>query len=103
MNIDSKTIGARVKNIRSKNAGPFWITVDVFCGDEDVYLDMCERLSVERISKLYRVSENSLQRFDLPDLCVIKFSFPRSIVQGDRFDRDMHGAQMSVLLEELPL
>ena len=103
MNIDSKTIGARVKNIRSKNAGPFWITVDVFCGDEDVYLDMCERLSVERISKLYRVSENSLQRFDLPDLYVIKFSFPRSIVQGDRFDRDMHGAQMSVLLEELPL
>ena len=97
------TIGSQVKKIRSKNAGPFWITVDVFCGVESVYIDMCKRLSVKRISALYQVPEASLQRFELPDLCVLKFSFPRSVVQGHRFDRDMHGAQLSVLLEELPL
>ena len=96
-------VGERVKKIRSKNAGPFWITVDVFCGDESVYADMCKRLDGPRIAKLYRVPLESLQRFELPELHVIKFSFPRGIVQGDRFDRDMHGAQMSVLLEELPL
>jgi len=97
------TVGDRVKKIRSKNAGPFWITVDVFCGEEGVYNDMCERLDSKKISALYRVSEQTLQRFELPELHVLKFSFPRNIVQGDRFDRDMHGAQMSVLLEELPL
>jgi len=97
------TVGEQVKKIRSKNAGPFWITVDVFCGERSVYDEMCSRLNSKRISKLYRVPEESLQRFELPDLLVIKFSFPRGIVQGDRFDRDMHGAQMSVLLEELSL
>ncbi len=97
------TVGDTVKKIRSKNAGPFWITVDVFCGDNAVYSQMCDRLDAKSVSDLYRVPMDSLQRFELPDLYVLKFSFPRAIVQGDRFDRDMHGAQMSVLLEELPL
>lgn len=77
--------------------------MDVFCGDEGVFNEMRKRLSSQQISQLYRVPEETLQRFELPELHVLKFSFPRSIVQGDRFDRDMHGAQMSVLLEELPL
>jgi len=97
------TVGDRVKKIRSKNAGPFWITIDVFCGEEAVYEEMIELLDSTRISNLFRVPIDTLQRFELPDLHVLKFSFPRSIVQGDRFDRDMHGAQMSVLLDELPL
>ena len=32
---------------------------------------------------------------------LIKFSFPRKIIQGDIFDRDMHGAQLAVLLSEM--
>jgi len=97
------TVGDRVMKVRSKNAGPFWITIDVFCGDDAVYQEMIELLDSKRVSNLYRVPADTLQRFELPSLHVLKFSFPRSIVQGDRFDRDMHGAQMSVLLEELPL
>ncbi len=97
------TVGDRVKKVRSKNAGPFWITVDVFCGDEEVYTQMMQELGSQRISELYRVPLDTLQRFELPELFVLKFSFPRTVVQGGRFDRDMHGAQMSVLLEELSL
>lgn len=96
-------VGTLVKKIRSKNAGPFWLTVDVFCGDEAVYHRMRLTLTVERVAKLYQVPEDTLKRFDLPDLNVLKFSFPRTVVQGGRFDRDMHGAQMSVLLSELDL
>lgn len=77
--------------------------MDVFCGEESVYKEMCEVLSTKLIAELYRVPQDTLQRFELADLHVIKFSFPRSIVQGGRFDRDMHGAQMSVLLEELAI
>ena len=36
------TLGEKVKKIRSKNAGPFWITIDVFCGDKKVYKDVRE-------------------------------------------------------------
>ncbi len=96
-------VGEQVKKIRSKNAGPFWITVDVFCGDDETYQKMNTLLSSNMIAELYRVPVETLKRFAIPGLSVLKFSFPRSVVQGGRFDRDMHGAQMSVLLAELDL
>ena len=41
-----------------------------------------------------------IKRFDIADLMVVKFSIPRPVVQGAAADRDMHGAQWSMLLEE---
>ena len=38
------TLGEKVKKIRSKNAGPFWITIDIFCGNKQVYDDICINL-----------------------------------------------------------
>lgn len=97
------TVGDKVKKIRSKNAGPFWITVDVFCGDEEVFRSLCDQLTDELIANLYQVPKQTLKRFELVDLWVLKFSFPRKVIQGSRHDRDMHGAQMSVLLSEMEL
>jgi hypothetical protein len=34
---------------------------------------------------------------------VLKLSFPRHHVQGSRFDRDMHGAQIATLFAEWDL
>ena len=34
------TLGEKVRKIRSKNAGPFWITIDVFCGDKKIYMEV---------------------------------------------------------------
>ena len=95
------TLGEKVKKIRSKNAGPFWITVDVFCGDKKVYKDIRNKLKNSKISSLLMISEQDLKRFEIENLNVIKFSFPRKITQGDIFDRDMHGAQLAVLLSEM--
>lgn len=97
------TVADRVVKIRSKNAGPYWLTVDVFCGSQSVYQEMCGLLTTGRVAGVYKIPEKTLKRFELPTLDVIKFSFPRSTVQGGRFDRDMHGAQMSVLLAELDI
>ncbi len=97
------TVGDRVAKIRSKNAGPYWLTIDVFCGSQMVYRELLDTLTRARVAGIYTVPEESLKRFELPSLNVIKFSFPRSTVQGGRFDRDMHGAQMSVLLAELEI
>jgi hypothetical protein len=44
-----------------------------------------------------------VKRFDIESLAVIKFSFIRPAVQGSRFDRDMHGAQLGVLFAELEI
>lgn len=93
-------VGEMVKKIRSKNAGPYWLTIDVFCGSESVYEKIRQSLTLSNIASIYQIPEETLKRFELPSLYVLKFSFPRTTVQGDRFDRDMHGAQMSVLLAE---
>jgi len=97
------TLGESVVRIRSKNAGPFWITVDVFCGDTKTCEDVAAFLTTERVAKRYQQPLETFKRFVIPSLSVIKFSFPRPVVQGSRFDRDMHGAQWAVLLTELEL
>ena len=95
------TLGEKVKKIRSKNAGPFWITIDIFCGNKKIYKEVCSKLKNSEIINLLMISEQQLKRFEIDDLNVIKFSFPRKIIQGDIFDRDMHGAQLAVLLSEM--
>ena len=95
------TLGEKVKKIRSKNAGPFWITIDIFCENKKIYNDVCNKLINSQISSLLMISEQDLKRFEIDNLNVIKFSFPRKIIQGDIFDRDMHGAQLAVLLSEM--
>jgi hypothetical protein len=45
----------------------------------------------------------NLKRYNLTNLRVIKFSFPRPIVQGTRFDRDMHGASFANLIADLDI
>ena len=95
------TLGEKVSRIRSKNAGPFWITIDIFCGKNEVYEDVCVNLDNSKIANLLRVKGQDLKRFDIEQLNVIKFSFPRKIPQGHILDRDMHGAQIAVLLSEM--
>ena len=95
------TLGEKVRKIRSKNAGPFWVTIDIFCGNKKIYKEVCNKLKNSEIINLLMISEQQLKRFEIDDLNVIKFSFPRKIIQGDIFDRDMHGAQVAVLLSEM--
>lgn len=88
--------------VRSKNAGPFWVTVDIFCGTAEAFSRL-SRLQTGAIARLYGQPEQLLKRFDIADLNVIKISFPRPVVQGSRDDRDMHGAQWAHLLAEMEL
>ena len=94
-------LGEKVKKIRSKNAGPFWITIDIFCGSEEVFKDVCLNLKNSKIANLLMINIKDLKRFEIDKLNVIKFSFPRKIIQGHIFDRDMHGAQLAILLSEM--
>jgi hypothetical protein len=96
-------LGDRVLRVRSKNAGPFWVTVDIFCGTQEVFGQIRDELRTEDVAALFQQPSQLVKRFDIADLNVIKFSFPRPVVQGARTDRDMHGAQWTMLLAELPV
>jgi len=93
-------LGDLVLKVRSKNAGPFWVTIDIFCGDLTTYGMVVRGISSDDVGRLFGQPSQTIRRFEIPDLHVLKFSLPRPVVQGDRFDRDMHGAQWSVLLAE---
>ncbi|MGB5870963.1 MAG: DUF4387 family protein [Albidovulum sp.] len=90
----------QVVKIRSKNAGPFWVTIDVFCGSPAAFAKVSAALQTETVARLFHQPSQMLKRFDIADLSVIKFSFPRPVVQGAAADRDMHGAQWAALLAE---
>jgi Domain of unknown function (DUF4387) len=96
-----RRLSDRVLKVRSKNAGPFWVTVDVFCGTSDVFERVRLELRSEVVAALFQQPTQLIKRFDIADLNVIKFSFPRPVAQGARTDRDMHGAQWAILLAEL--
>ncbi len=94
-------LGSLVSKVRSKNAGPFWLTIDIFCETSDCFDRVRANLRDDVVAQLYGVDRQLLKRFDIPSLNVVKFSVPRPVVQGKRDDRDMHGAAWACLLEEL--
>lgn len=89
--------------VRSKNAGPFWLTIDVFCGSRDVFERACAGLTSECVAMVLQSPVDELKRFEIADLNVIKFSLPRPHVQGTVSDRDMHGASFANLLAEMEI
>lgn len=96
-------LGEIVEKVRSKNAGPFWLTVDVFCGTPEAFDRVANGLSTDRVAKAFGTDPTEMKRFDIPSLNVVKFSLPRPAVQGTRFDRDMHGASYAALVSELTI
>ncbi len=93
-------LGDLVRGIRSKNAGPFMITVDVFCATGESFDRVRAALSAAGIARVFGIDPASVSMFEIPGALALKFSFPRPAIQGSRHDRDMHGAQLALLLEE---
>ena len=92
-----------VEKVRSKNAGPFWLTVDIFCGSDTAYQQVVKRLHTANVAQLYGAETQLLKRFDIADLNVVKISLPRPTTQGSIQDRDMHGASWAALLAEMEI
>ncbi len=90
-----------VEKIRSKNAGPFWLTIDIFCGAPDKFQRVSEGLRTDAVANLFQVEPAELKRFDIAELNVVKLSLPRPEVQGTRGDRDMHGASYACILSDI--
>ena len=92
-----------VTKVRSKNAGPFWLTIDIFCGSSDAYARVTKSLDTKTVAKVFDANSQDLKRFDIPSLNVVKFSLPRPQVQGAINDRDMHGPSWAALVGNLKI
>ena len=96
-------LGEIAEKVRSKNAGPFWLTIDIFCGSPDRYAHIASHLNNAEVAASLATPLSDLKRFDIANLNVIKFSVPRPTHQGTRDDRDMHGAQWANIIAELSI
>jgi Domain of unknown function (DUF4387) len=97
------TIGDLALEVRSKNAGPFWVTMELFMRDAAGYAIVADEGFIDEsvIADLYRVEANTVRMFRIPSLNVVKISFPRPVPQGSLRDRDMHAGQHHVPLASL--
>ena len=89
--------------VRSKNAGPFWLTVDIFCDSSETFAKVSEGLDTARVAAAFGANTQDMKRFDIADLNVVKISLPRPVIQGSREDRDMHGAGFGNLIAEMEI
>ena len=91
--------------VRSKNAGPRRITLDViFRSDADYQrATQSEALIAEKIAPLYGRGSRRDHGDQLPLGRAIKIVVPRQIMSGDSGDRDVYGAQQHTPLLRLEI
>ena len=82
--------------LRSKNSGPFLITLDVFFDDLAAYRRVVESgvLCRQTIKKCYQLSDEQLVGIYCFEAALgIKITYHRPISSGTCGDRDVYGAQ----------
>lgn len=92
--------------IRSKNAGPYELTLDIMFKDSTLYQKVKQSGVVNKvfIGRLYGVSEDKiLDIIEFDPAAAIKITMVRPIVSGNVGDTDIYGAQQHAPLLEATL
>ncbi len=96
------TVKDIARYVRSKNAGPFWVTIEIFCETPEDYelIKNSKNITAQKVSELYHVDAGKVKVFYIDNLNVIKFSFPRPQPQGHKYENDMHAGQQYIFLAD---
>ena len=98
-------LDAIAKVIRSKNAGPCLLTLDVMLPDKAAFAYVAERIASlrQQVARRYGRSENEVAVLPFAPALAVKITLPREIVSGDIGDRDVYGAQQHAPLLDIEL
>ncbi len=91
------------KILRSKNAGPLFITFDLIFETSDAMEYVEKNLKKEDIAKAY---DTDIEKIDIISYKVvnsIKITFPRKNISGALSDNDIYGCQQHMPLANLTL
>ena len=99
------SLGELAEQVRSKNAGPFWVTIDLFFDGHESYLrySQSEALGPATIASLYGTDPAQVKKVPVENLAMLKISYPRTSPQGGIVERDMHCGQQFVRLLDIEL
>jgi len=90
-----QTIGDLAVLVRSKNAGPFWLTFDIMFDSPDIYKNVRDAniITREKIAEIYRRKLDDIIVVNHDAALAIKVSFPRAHSSGSALDSDVFGGQ----------
>ena len=87
--------------LRSKNAGPLFITFDLIFPDLESMKYVSERLTREMIAKAYDTKIEKIDIIPYEVVNSIKITFPRKNISGSLADDDIYGCQQHLPLAEI--
>ena len=89
--------------LRSKNAGPYTLTIDFLFADKSIYekVKAADALDAAEIARLYKVTPSSVKVYYYDMANGIQVTIPRRIPSGCGRDSDVYGAQQHMLLMDL--
>lgn len=99
-------LGQLAKVLRSKNSGPFELTLDVLFDSEEIYYKVKQsgQISKQTICELYQVTEEQIHHLVFFDQALgFKITISRDISSGTVGDRDVYGAQQHAPLMQLSI
>lgn len=91
--------------MRSKNAGPFTLTIDlIFSSQGEMERAMrAPDMTAEAIAERYGVDSQQVTIHCLPPACAIKVTLPRHVPSGSPGDTDVYGSQQHMALAGLEI
>lgn len=99
------TVNDVCRHVRSKNAGPFWVTFDLFFNSQENFERYCQSpsLSPKLFERLFDADPKQVKHFVVESLKMVKISYGRAQPQGGIVERDMHCGQQFVRLLDVEL
>ncbi|KLK90567.1 acyl-CoA synthetase [Microvirga vignae] len=100
---------ARIADIatvcKSKNAGPFELTIDIVFGSRELFEKVAATgvVNAKLFAKLYGISESEVLFTPYPAGNAFKATIPRRIPSGDVGDTDIYGAQQHAPLLDVDI
>ena len=91
------------KILRSKNAGPLFITFDLIFNDAETMKYVEKRLTKGQVAEAYEVKEEKIDIISYGVVNSIKITFPRKNISGSLADIDIYGCQQHVPLANIEI
>ena len=91
------------KILRSKNAGPLFITFDLIFNTRQEMEYIAQRLTKTHISRAYGVAEDKIDIIVYDVVNSIKITFPRKNISGSLNDNDVYGCQQHMPLANIEI